>query len=116
MIDKARHRTHEGEGKSPTEMMDATSQDQLTTLSKDAYEAVVCNMTLMDLAEIRPLAETIVRILKTRGRFVFSVMHPYFNNSVGTSRVVEESYDQHGRQQRHSMKVDAYIMPSTGMK
>ena len=42
-------------------------------------------------------------------------MHPCFNNSVGTSRVVEESYDQHGRQQRHSIKVDAYITPGTGM-
>ena len=97
MIDKAKQRTQEGERQITYKVMDATSNEHLASLSGDAYDAVVCNMTLMDLAQIRPLVETLPRILKAEGRFVFSIAHPCFNNSVGTSRVVEESYNQHGK-------------------
>ncbi len=114
MIDNARRRTHEPEGQITYKVLDATSVEQLTSLGEDTYDAVVCNMTLMDLAEVRPLAEVIPLILKKEGRFVFSVAHPCFNNSVGTSRVVEESYDQHGRRQINSIKVSSYITPKSG--
>ncbi len=115
MIDMASRRTSEGDGQIRYSVMDATSKEQLASLSDDTYDAVVCNMALMDLAEIRPLARTIPRILKTEGRFVFSLVHPCFNNVAGTSRLVEELYGEHGRQQIHTIKVSSYITPVAGV-
>ena len=115
MIEKARQRTGGQEGEITYMVIDATSEDELSSLDDDTYDAVVCNMTLMDLAEVRPLALNIPRILRSGGRFIFSVTHPCFNNSVGTTRVVEESYDRHGRQQTHSIKVSSYITPKSGI-
>lgn len=64
MIDRARRRTRENKGRIVYKVIDATSEEQLATLNGDSYDAVVSNMTLMDLAEIRPLAENIRSVLK----------------------------------------------------
>ena len=114
MINMAKNRT-KGAGQITYKVIDATSEEQLASLSSNTYDAVVCNMALMDLAEIRPLGQTIPRILKTQGRFVFAVMHPCFNNVAGTSRVVEERYDEQGRHQTHTIKVSSYITPVSGV-
>lgn len=115
MIDMAKRRTRENEEQIKYKVMDVTSEEQLAALKGKTYDAVVCNMALMDLAQLRPLAQTIPRILKSEGRFVFSVLHPCFNNVAGTSRVVEESYGEQGRQQIHTIKVSSYITPVAGV-
>lgn len=111
MIDRAKQRATGDKAEITYQVVDATSRKQLKSFGSNTYDAVVCNMTLMDLAEVRPLAEAVPRILKREGRFVFSVVHPCFNNSVGTTRLVEERYDEHGKQQTHSVKVSSYITP-----
>lgn len=114
MIDKAQARTRGAEGHLTYRVLDATSDAQLATLDGHRFDAVVCNMTLMDLAVIRPLASRLPGLLTREGRFVFSVMHPCFNNAVGTSRVVEEIRDQRGITRTYAIKVSAYITPASG--
>src|SRR5262249_2018491 len=40
----------------------------------------LCNMGLMDMAAIEPLMSALAVLLRAGGRFVFSVVHPAFNN------------------------------------
>ena len=111
----AKQRSQEGAAQITYKVIDATSVEQWGLFSSDTYDAVVCNMVLMDLAEIRPLGRTIPRILKTRGWFVFAVMHSGFNNVAGTASAVEERYGEQGRQQIHTIKVSSYITPVSGV-
>ena len=94
-------------------VLDAASEGQLMELEHGSYDDAVCNMALMDMAEIDPLAKSLARLLIPNGRLVFSVTHPCFN-SAGTSRVVEEYRDEEGIQQRRAIKVTSYITPQSG--
>jgi len=90
---------------------DGTSQEQLLGLgAAGSFDACVCNMAIMDMREIEPLASAACRLLRPRGRFVFSIQHPAFNGG-GTVRVLEETDDDGGFQLRHSVKVSRYIRP-----
>jgi SAM-dependent methyltransferase len=61
--------------------LDATDWAGLLALGEGSFDAALCNMALMDVADVRPLFEALPRLLKAGGRFVFSVLHPCFNNS-----------------------------------
>jgi hypothetical protein len=50
----------------------------------------LCNMALFDIANIEPLFRILPRILKPGGIFVFSLVHPAFNNPTSV-HVLEES-------------------------
>ncbi len=113
MIQKAKERSR-GQDRITYAVLDATSEAELAKLGEHTFDAVVCNMTLMDLATIRPLASRVPRLLKKDGRFVFSIMHPCFNNSVGTSRLAELVYDESGFRRIRSIKVTSYITPASG--
>ena len=119
MIDKARARTTDADGDVDYRVLDATSESDLTSLEA-GFDAVVSNMTLMDLASLRPLAQSLAHLLREQGRFVFAITHPCFNNGSGTSRVVEEYSDENGVHQSHFIKVTGYITPlgetSTGIR
>jgi ubiquinone/menaquinone biosynthesis C-methylase UbiE len=65
-------------------LVDATDADALLALGENRFDAAVCNMGLMDMATIDPLFRTLKRLLKTNGRFVFSVLHPTFNAAGAT--------------------------------
>ena len=67
-------------------VVDATSELELRALGRHVFDAAVCNMSLMDMAEIEPLFWALARLLKPGGRFVFTIMHPCFNHD--GSRVV----------------------------
>src|SRR5262249_44673877 len=54
-------------------VIDATDHDALLELGPDAFDAALCNMALMDMAEIGPLMSALAILLKPGGRFVFSV-------------------------------------------
>ncbi len=61
--------------------LDATDRAQLAALSgaKDApFGAAVCNMALMDIAEISPLFDMLPLALAEGAPFIFSVLHPAF--------------------------------------
>lgn len=89
-------------------MLDATDYEQLMSLGEGQYDAAVCTMAIMDMVAIEPMLSALTRLLKPAGRFVFSVMHPCFNN-MGTTKLVEEE-DRAGEiVTTHSMKVIRYL-------
>lgn len=62
------------------QLLDATDQAGLLGLGISRFDAALCNMALFDMAEIQPLFRALSQLLKPAGAFVFSVVHPAFNN------------------------------------
>ncbi len=95
-------------------LADATQLKELLALgAAGSYDACVCNMAIMDMAAVEPLAKAVQILLRAGGRFVFSIQHPAFN-STGTARVVEEIDDAQGVHFVHSVKISKYIHPRVG--
>lgn len=80
LLEQAQKRTTEHDDRIEYRFIDATSEEQLLALGERRFHAVVCNMAIMDIATIEPLMSALSRLLKVDGRFIFSVMHPCFNN------------------------------------
>lgn len=109
---RAKERTTEHKDRIDYRLLDATDESQLLTLGKRRFDAAVATMALMDMATIEPLMSALSQLLKQGGRFVFSVMHPCFNNADGGQMVVETE-DRRGEIIRvYSVKVSKYIQPS----
>jgi 2-polyprenyl-3-methyl-5-hydroxy-6-metoxy-1,4-benzoquinol methylase len=66
-------------------VIDAAKEDDLAALGKHQFDAAVCNMAIMDMIEVEPLYRAAASVLKPGGRFVFTIMHPCFNNPGGNS-------------------------------
>lgn len=111
LIEAARARsTEEHAERIDYRVLDATDRDQLRSLDDARFDAAVCNMALMDIAEIQPLIEAIGRLLKPTGRFVFSVTHPCFNFAGGSKLALEEDEDAEGRlRETYMVKVSNYL-------
>ena len=110
MLERARARGGDIEYR----LADATDEEALLALGEPAsFDAVVCNMAIMDMAEIEPMVAAAARLLRRRGRFVFSELHPAFNGAA--TRLVEQSENEQGVVLTYSVKVSSYIHPSTGM-
>ena len=92
-------------------LVDAADPAQLAGLGRDAFDAVVCNMALMDMAEIDPLAAALPGLLRRPGRFVFSVTHPCFNTT-GMRMTHELEYIQGERFERAGVVVTRYATPA----
>jgi SAM-dependent methyltransferase len=93
--------------------LDAADPEQVASLATGDFDAVVCNMALMDMADIRPLASALPRLLTTDGRFVFSITHPCFN-TLG-ARLVHEFEDRDGvAHEARGVQVTRYVTPSKG--
>ncbi len=45
------------------------------------FDGVVCFMALMDIPDLAPTIHSVARILRPRGWFVFSILHPCFHTS-----------------------------------
>lgn len=91
---------------------DATSEGDLRTLGEHAFDAVVCNMAIMDMSEIAPLFRAIPHLLKPQGRFVFSTMHPCFNSN--NPAFVAEMTDQEGTiVETWALKLTSYLQSKT---
>ncbi len=80
MIAHARRRTTDGAGSLDFHVLDATDEDALLALGEGQFDAALCAMALFDMAEIDPLMRALRRLLRPGGRFVYSVVHPCFNN------------------------------------
>lgn len=65
-------------------LADATDEEQLAALGEGRFDAVVCNMALMDMPVIDPLFRAVRRLLGSGGRFVFAVSHPAFNSNAAS--------------------------------
>lgn len=80
MIAHARERTREYKDRITYLVLDATDESALLKLGEGSFDAALSNMALFDMAEIKPLFRALARLLKPDGRFVFTMMHPCFNN------------------------------------
>lgn len=91
--------------------VDAAEPAQLAALGRDAFDAVICNMALMDMAEIDPLAAALPALLRRPGRFVFSITHPCFNTT-GMRMTHELEFDGAQRIERAGVVVTRYSTPA----
>jgi len=92
-------------------VLDATDEEALLSLGEGIFDAAICSMALFDMSEIRPLFRALRSLLKVNGRFVFSIMHPCFNNPHMT--LMAEQEDQDGEIiTKYSIKVNGYITPT----
>lgn len=108
MIAAARERTHGLD--IDYRVLDATDPVALAALGAGTFDAALCNMGLMDLADLTPLMTALATLLRPGGRFVFSVMHPCFNNP--TAVQVAEQEDRQGEiVATYSVKVSRYLTP-----
>src|SRR5260370_23644201 len=81
LLEHARARTSEHHDRIEYRLLDATREDQIVALGKARFDAAVCNMAIMDMAEIDPLMLGIRQVAIPGGRFVFSLSHPCFNHA-----------------------------------
>lgn len=91
--------------------VDATDEAALLTLGEGAFNAIVCNMAIMDMAELGPLVRAARHLLAPGGRFVFSVQHPPFNSN-GVSLIGERDAADSST---FAVKVSAYLTIPPGL-
>ena len=92
-------------------VLDAGEDRELETLPDQGFDKAVCTMALMDMPDVEPLFRHLKRLLKPRGRFVFTVTHPCFH-SAGVRSVAEQSENAEGRLvTRSGVKVFGYLTP-----
>jgi 2-polyprenyl-3-methyl-5-hydroxy-6-metoxy-1,4-benzoquinol methylase len=93
-------------------IIDATNREALLDLGVGAFDGALCNMALMDMADIDPLMNALASLLRLNGRFVFSVLHPCFNNPAIVQ--MGELEDRGGSiVTTYSVKVSRYLTPYT---
>jgi 2-polyprenyl-3-methyl-5-hydroxy-6-metoxy-1,4-benzoquinol methylase len=93
-------------------VLDATDPSGLLGLGGVRFDGALCNMALMDMAELRPLLAGLAKLLRPGGPFVFSVLHPCFNNP--TSVLMGEHEDREGTLvTTYSVKIARYLTPYT---
>ena len=114
MIAFARERTREHANRITYHVIDANDESALLALGEGTFDAVLCNMALFDIAEIRPLMRALARLLRPGGRFVFSVIHPCFNNPHMVHSA--EMEDRDGEVVTvYSVRVFGYMTPSMNL-
>ena len=110
MIDLARKRGAPGE--IDYHVIDATHLEALLAFGAGTFDGALCNMALMDMAEIGTLMNALALLLRPNGRFVFSVLHPCFNNPASVQ--MGELEDRSGTLvTTYSVKVSRYLTPYT---
>ncbi len=95
-------------------LADATDETQLLVLGESQFDALLCNMVLMDVPVIAPLLRAARRLLAPGGRFVFSIQHPAFNSNA--VRLCAESETRGDGQEivTHAVKIGDYLTTPAG--
>ena len=112
LIEKARARSIDDREASRItyHVIDATNEQQLLSLGEQSFDSALSNMALFDMADIETLFQTLPKLLKPNGTFVFSLTHPAFNNA--SSMHVAEEMDLEGEIKTvYSVKVSRYMTP-----
>jgi 2-polyprenyl-3-methyl-5-hydroxy-6-metoxy-1,4-benzoquinol methylase len=110
LIALAEKHTMESREKIQYHVLDATDEPALLALGEGTFDAAMCNMALFDISDIDPLLGALSRLLRPGGPFVFSVMHPCFNNVYTTH--VAEMKDRDGETRfTYGIKVTRYMTP-----
>lgn len=89
-------------------ILDATDEPALLTLGERSFDSALCNMALFDIADIQPLFCALAKLLKPGGVFVFSLMHPAFNNA-SSVHMAEEVDDEGQIKTTYSVKISRYM-------
>jgi len=108
LVEKAKARENPG-SLIDYQVIDATDEQQLLSMGENSFDVALSNMALFDMANIEVLFQTLPRLLKPKGIFVFSLMHPCFNNS-SSVHTVEES-DNGEIKIVYSVKISRYMTP-----
>jgi 2-polyprenyl-3-methyl-5-hydroxy-6-metoxy-1,4-benzoquinol methylase len=91
-------------------IINASDKYKVLSLGAKRFDAAICTMALMDMPCIKPLISTLPLLLKSKGRVVFSVMHPIFSS--GSARLYAEQVDEAGRfKQKTGVKLTEYSQP-----
>lgn len=56
----------------------------------DKFDVVICNFALMDIPDLDAVYKATYRVLRERGRFIFSITHPCFQSPHSDVQVDEE--------------------------
>ena len=97
-----------GTGKTRTMAALAVS---LVKKKKRVLLSALSNMALFDMPEIEPLFRVLPKLLKPNGTFVFSLMHPAFNNP--SAALMAEEWDDGELHTRYAVKVPRYMTAFT---
>ena len=62
----------------------------LDVVADRSFDGVVCNMALMDIPDLAATLRAVTRILRPRGWFIFSVVHPVLQTPGSPRWVLEE--------------------------
>ncbi len=93
------------------QVVDATDEQQLRQISDEPFDAALCQMALFDMSEIEPLMKCLPSMLKPSAPFVFSIVHPCFNNN--SFKFMAEREDRDGVMvTTYSLNISAYMSPS----
>jgi SAM-dependent methyltransferase len=112
-IDAARKRMATDDDKVDFHVIDAIDEAAMRQLGVGRFDAAVCSMAIMDLPDIEPLLRAVRVLLKSNGRFVFSVSHPCFN-SIGSVITAELNNGVGGKfEQEFGVKVTRYLQSRT---
>ena len=106
-IRRAKERANGYEDRIDFYVVNAADPAALRSIPNAPFDAAVCTMGLMDMAVITPLVETLPRLLKPNGRFVFSVTHPAFNSN-GTRNSMEREFTEKGVIENYRISVPSY--------
>lgn len=110
MIEHARARSRDRGDAIEYHLIDATDEDAMLRLGAGSFDAAICNMAIMDIAEIDPLMSAVCKLLKPNGRFVFSICHPCFNQT-SSIKVVEQEEIGGKINTNYAMKISRYLQP-----
>jgi SAM-dependent methyltransferase len=113
MLEHARRRGTAASAGIEYRRCDVTDGEALLALGRRDFDAVVCNMALMDVPEIAPLAAALPSLLAGDGRFVFSITHPCFNR-LATRFAAEAEYEAGVLVSRRGVFISRYLTAETG--
>jgi 2-polyprenyl-3-methyl-5-hydroxy-6-metoxy-1,4-benzoquinol methylase len=111
LIARARQRTTGHAAQIEYHVLDATDEAALLALGEGRFDAALCQMALFDMAQIDPLMHALARLLRPGGRWVFSVIHPCFNNP-HMAHVAETEDREDDIVTLYSVKISGYITPT----
>jgi SAM-dependent methyltransferase len=111
LIEKARARSTGRQSPVSYHLLDATDEPQLlkTLQPLSPFDSALSNMALFDMPEIEPLFRALRRLLAPGGVFVFSLMHPAFNNP--SAALMAEEWDDGELHTRYAVKTSRYMTP-----
>ncbi|MAT97301.1 MAG: SAM-dependent methyltransferase [Anaerolineaceae bacterium] len=62
----------------------------LHSVADESFDAVVCNMALMDIPDIVSVFQAVNRILKSAGQFIIALLHPCFETPFSVPETTTE--------------------------